>query len=86
MLGTWLNTGLAGDLAAVLAREPADAVIIDCMLAAVLARSGEYGVPTAVLVHGLFRSVLPMRDAMLQIGNQLRAQAELAPLDTASMT
>ena len=86
MLGTWLNTGLADDLAAFLAREPADGVVIDCMLAGVLARSGGHGVPVAVLVHGLFQSVLPMRDAMLEIGNQLRAQAGLSSLDTAAMT
>jgi len=75
VLGTWLNTSLADDLAAMLAREPADGVVIDCMLAGVLARSGEYGVPAAVLVPGLFQSVLPARDAMLQIGSQLRARA-----------
>ena len=86
MLGTWLNTGLADDLAALLDRGPADGVVIDCMLAAVLERSGEYGVPSAVLVPGLFQSVLPMRDAMLQIGNQMRAGAGLSSLDTASMT
>src|SRR5271169_191620 len=56
------------------------------MLAGVLARSSEYGVPAAVLVHGLFQSVLPIRDAMLEIGNQLRAQAGLSSLDTAAMT
>ena len=42
MAGTWLNMSLADDLAAVLAREPADAVVIDCMLAGVLARSAEF--------------------------------------------
>ena len=86
MLGTWLNTDLADDLAAVVAREPADRLVIDCMLAGVLARSGEYKVPTAVLVPGLFQSVLPMRDAMLGIGNQLRSEAGLSLLDTAAMT
>ena len=85
MLGTWLNTGLADDLAAILTREPANGVVIDCMLAGVLARSGEYRVPAAVLVHGLFQSVLPMRDAMLEIGNQLRVQAGLSSLDAAAM-
>jgi len=42
MAGTWLNISLADDLAAILAREPADAVVIDCMLAGVLARSAEF--------------------------------------------
>ena len=43
MLGTWLNTGLADDLAAILTREPADGVVIDCMLAGVLARPASTG-------------------------------------------
>lgn len=72
MRDTWLNTSLADDVAALLAREPADGLVIDCMLAGVLARSREFGAPAAVLVPGLFQSVLPMRDAMLAIGNQLR--------------
>jgi hypothetical protein len=50
---TWLNTGLADDLVAMLARDPADSVVIDCMLAGALARSGEFTAPAAVLVHGL---------------------------------
>ena len=86
ILGTWLNTSLADDLAAMLASEPADGVVIDCMLAGVLARSGEYGLPATALVPGLFQSILPVRDAMLQFGNQLRTQAGLIPLDTAAMT
>ena len=68
MAGTWLNISLADDLAAILAREPADAVVIDCMLAGVLARSAEFGAPAAVLVPGLYHSVLPVRDAMLAAG------------------
>jgi len=53
MSGTWLNMSLADDLVATLACEPADAVVIDGMLAGVLARSAEFGAPTAVLVPGL---------------------------------
>lgn len=37
MAGTWLNTSMADDLFAMLARDPADIVVIDCMLAGVLA-------------------------------------------------
>ena len=69
----------ADDLVAVLAREPADAVVIDCMLAGVLGRSAESGAPTAVLVHGLYHCVLPVRDAMLAAGIGLLAQAGLPP-------
>lgn len=71
----------ADDLVAVLAREPADAVVIDCMLAGVLGRSAESGAPTAVLVHGLYHCVLPVRDAMLAAGIGLLAQAGLPPPD-----
>jgi hypothetical protein len=74
MAGTWLNMSLADDLVTMLAREPADAVVIDCMLAGVLARSAEFGTPTAVLVPGLYHSVLPVRDAMLAAGLELLAQ------------
>jgi hypothetical protein len=75
--GTWLNTSLADDLVAMLARDPAGIVVIDCMLAGVLARSAEFGPPTSVLVPGLYHSVLPVRDAMLEAGIRLIAQAGL---------
>jgi hypothetical protein len=83
--GTWLNTSLADDLVAMLARDPAGIVVIDCMLAGVLARSAEFGAPTAVLVPGLYHCVLPVRDAMLQAGLQLMAQADLPVPDPAAM-
>ncbi len=82
---TWMNPGLADGLVAQLAREPADAVVIDCMLAGVLARSDEFGALAVVLAPGLYKSVLPLRDAMLAFGEQLRAQAGLPPLDRAAM-
>src|SRR5271166_3181896 len=85
MSGTWLNMRLADDLVATLACEPADAVVIDCMLAGVLARSAEFGAPAAVLVPGLYHSVLPVRDAMLAAGIGLLAQAGLPAPDTAAM-
>ena len=69
----WLNTDLADEVIAVLARQPADAVVVDCMLEGVLGRSREVSAPTVVLVHGLFRSVLPTRGSLIAFGNQLRA-------------
>ena len=81
----WMNDGLADDLMAVLAREPADMVVIDCMLAGILANSPRFGVPTAVLVHSLFASVLPVRDALVTMGNRLRVEAGLPALDAAAM-
>jgi len=81
----WMNEGLADDLAAVLARSPADMVVVDCMLAGVLANSSRFGIPTAVLVHSLFASVLDMRDALLTMGNRLRVEAGLPALDAAAM-
>jgi MGT family glycosyltransferase len=85
MAGTWLNMSLADDLVTMLAREPADAVVIDCMLAGVLARSAEFGAPTAVLVPGLYHSVLPVRDAMLAAGLGLLAQPGVPAPDPATM-
>ena len=76
-----LNTDLADEVIALLARQPADAVVVDCMLEGVLARSQEISAPTVVLVHGLFRSVLPMRDSLFTFGNQLRAGAGLPVLE-----
>jgi UDP:flavonoid glycosyltransferase YjiC (YdhE family) len=81
MAGTWLNMSLADDLAAMLAREPADAVVIDCMLAGVLTRSAEFDAPAAVLVPGLYHSVLLVRDAMLAAGLGLLARAALPAPD-----
>jgi MGT family glycosyltransferase len=81
----WMNEGLANDLTALLARSPADIVVVDCMLAGILANSPRFGVPTAVLVHSLFASVLSMRDALLAMGNRLRLETGLPPLDTAAM-
>jgi UDP:flavonoid glycosyltransferase YjiC (YdhE family) len=82
---TRMNPGLADGLMAQLARDPADAVVTDYMLAGVLARSDEFGAPAMVLAPPLYQSVLPLRDAMLAVGGQLRAQAGLPPLDRAAM-
>ena len=50
---------------------PADVVVVDCMLEGVLVRLGrEIVAPIVVLVHGLFRSVLPVRDSLVEFGNQ----------------
>lgn len=85
MRNIWMNEGLADDLTAVLARSPADMVVVDCMLAGILANSSRFGVPTAVLVHSLFASILDMRDALITMGNRLRVEAGLPALDAAAM-
>jgi len=85
MRSTWMNEGLVDDLIALLAREPCDIVVVDCMLAGVLANTPRFGMPTAVLVHSLFASVLNMRDALLTMGNRLRVEASLPPLEVAAM-
>jgi len=82
---TWMNPGMADGLVAQLARDPADAVVTDYMLAGVLARSDEFGALAVVLAPGLYQSVLPLRDAMLAFGGQLRAQVGLPPMDRAAM-
>jgi UDP:flavonoid glycosyltransferase YjiC (YdhE family) len=81
----WLNTDLTDDLLGVLDGGAIDAVVVDCMLEGVLARSSELKVPTAVLVHGLFKSVLPMRDFLVTFGNQRRAESGERPLDADSL-
>ena len=81
----WMNTALADDLLALLAREPADMVIVDCLLAGVLANSARFGAPTAVLVHSLYAPVLPMRNVLVMMGNQLRVEAGLPVLDPATV-
>ena len=81
----WMNDALADAVPALLRQTPADMVVVDCMLAGVLAHSADFGAPTTVLVHSLYAPVLPMRDALVTLGNRLRAQAGRAPLDPASM-
>ena len=81
----WLNTDLADEVIAILAQHPAEAVVVDCMLEGVLARSPEIPAPSVVLVHGLFRSVLPMRDTLIAFGNQLPAGAGLPALETSQL-
>jgi len=81
----WMNTDLADEVIAMLARQPAEVVVVDCMLEGVLGRSQEISAPTVVLVHGLFRSVLPMRDSLIAFGNQLRAGAGLPVLDASKL-
>ncbi len=78
----WLNTILADEVIAAVALRPADVVVVDCMLEGVLARSKEISSPTVVLVHGLFRSVLPIRDSLIAFGNELRVGAGLPVLET----
>lgn len=85
MRDTWMNPCLADGLVAQLKRDPADAVVTDYMLAGVLSRTGEFGALAVVLAPGLYQSVLPLRDAMLAFGGQLRDQAGQPPLDRAAM-
>jgi MGT family glycosyltransferase len=77
----WLNPGMTDDVGALLARQPADLVVVDCMLVGVLAGSQAFGVPTVVLMHSLYASTLPVRDALLAMGNQLRMKVGLPPID-----
>ena len=81
----WLNSNLAEEVVSAFARHPAEVVVVDCMLEGVLARSREISAPTVVLVHGLFQSVLPMRDSLIAFGDQLRAGAGLATLDPSQL-
>jgi MGT family glycosyltransferase len=81
----WMNTDLAGDVLRAVEVQPVDTLVIDCMLEGVLAGSREIGLPTAVLVHGLFHSILPMREPLLALGNQLRDRAGLDRLDVDQM-
>ncbi len=81
----WMNAELADDVLALLSREPADVVVVDYMLVGVLARSADFGAPTAVLAHSLFERVRPMRDALLAMGNQQRLAAGGAALDPEAM-
>jgi MGT family glycosyltransferase len=81
----WLNASLADEVVALLARQPADLVVVDCMLAGVLAGSHAFGAPTAVLVHSLYASTLPARDALVVMGNRMRVEAGLPPLDAAAV-
>lgn len=81
LLGTWMSTRLCEDLERVLVREPADLVVVDYMLAGVLAGSDRFGAPTTVLAHSLFEPVHPMREQMVMIGNRLLADAGQPTLD-----
>ncbi len=77
----WMNTDLADDLLKVLAENQPDVVVVDCMLEGVLTRSDDFGASTAVLVHGLYHSILPMREPLMAIGNQLRLDSGQPVLD-----
>jgi MGT family glycosyltransferase len=51
---SWFNGALAEDVRDELARESADAVIVDCMLFAGMSAAQAWGIPTAALFHGAF--------------------------------
>jgi MGT family glycosyltransferase len=81
----WFNSAVARDLADELAAEPADAVVVDCMLFAALCQAEAAGVPTAALFHAPYSGFRggPMVE-MLAPGiakvNALRAELGLAPI------
>jgi MGT family glycosyltransferase len=85
----WFGASIGRDVQKELAREPADAVIADCMLFGALCAGAATGVPTVALFHGayaLFRSgplfeFLSGHSATL---NAMRAQLGLSPVDANS--
>jgi len=81
MRDIWMNDDFAAEVADKIRKESADLLVVDCMLVGVLANSKSFQVPTAVLVHSLFKSVLQVRDSMVLMGNKLRMAAERKPFD-----
>jgi len=78
----WFNPAVARDLGAELAEEPADAVVVDCMLWAGLSGTVASGTPTAAFFHQPYSAYLA-RDAMLVPPlNAARARMGLAALDS----
>jgi MGT family glycosyltransferase len=81
----WFGVGAGHDVRDELAREPADAVVADCMLFGALCAGEATSVPTVALFHGayaLFRSgPLPERlSGYLETLNAMRAQFGLPPV------
>lgn len=78
----WFNPAVARDLAAALAEEPADLIVVDCMLWAGLSGAVASETPTAAFFHQPY-SAYVARDAMLVPPlNEARAGMGLAPLDS----
>ena len=71
----FLGAAAGGELAAVLEREPADAVVVDCLLWGAAAALERVGVPAAVLVHTIYgrRFAAEERPPRLERLNRTRA-------------
>jgi UDP:flavonoid glycosyltransferase YjiC (YdhE family) len=81
LFDTLLNgDGVVRDVLAETRREPADVLVVDCMMGAALAAAEQVGVPTAVLVHVLYR---PFADQWGQfvVSPAPRARLGLEPVD-----
>jgi MGT family glycosyltransferase len=81
----WLGESVALDVRDELAREPADVLIGDCMLAGALSAGESAGLPTVALFHGafaLFRRgpIVDLFSAMLPSLNALRTTLGLRPV------
>ena len=79
----WLNGAVGRDVMEELEREPADGLIVDCMLAAALSAGQVAGLPTVALFHTLY-SVLqpgPAVNLLAPLLNTGRAGLGLGPVD-----
>jgi UDP:flavonoid glycosyltransferase YjiC (YdhE family) len=82
----WNGEQLALELLAELEREPADALVVDCMLLGALAAAERSGLPTAVLVHFFYAPSVAGDwgrgwDGTRPLLNPAREKLDLAPLD-----
>ena len=81
LLGTLLNgDGVVADVVAEARREPADVLVVDCMMGAALAAAEHVGVPTAVLVHVLYRPFVDQWGQFV-VSPGPRAALGLAPVE-----
>jgi UDP:flavonoid glycosyltransferase YjiC (YdhE family) len=82
----WNGEQLALELLDELEREPADALVVDCMLLGALAAAERSGLPTAVLVHFFYAPSVAGDwgrgwDGTRPLLNPARGKLDLAPLD-----
>ena len=81
LLGTLLNgDGVVADVVAEARREPADVLVVDCMMGAALAAAEHVGVPAAVLVHVLYRPFVDQWGQFI-VSPGPRAALGLAPVE-----
>ena len=81
----WFNPALGNEVLEELGREPADVVIVDCMLFGALTGAQASGVPTVALFHAPFSGYRggPMVDMLapgIAMVNELRAQLGRSPV------